>query len=48
MHIFEIEKQLLIKNEILNFENFKKEYLGIKEHERLLIPIFSEHNRKIK
>ena len=48
MHVFEIEKQLLIKNQILNFENFKNEYLGIKERERLLIPIFTEHNRKIK
>lgn len=48
MHVFEIEKQLLIKNETLNFENFKNEYLGIKERERLLIPIFIEHNRKIK
>lgn len=48
MHVFEIEKQLLIKNETLNFENFKNEYLGIKERERLLIPIFTEHNRKIK
>lgn len=48
MHVFEIEKQLLIKNENLNFENFKNEYLGIKQRERLLIPIFTEHNRKIK
>ncbi|WP_374399457.1 site-specific integrase [Flavobacterium sp.] len=48
MHVFEIEKQLLIKKETLNFENFKNEYLGIKERERLLIPIFTEHNRKIK
>lgn len=48
MHVFEIEKQLLIKNETLNFENFKNEYLGIKQRERLLIPIFTEHNRKIK
>ncbi|MBV2196839.1 MAG: site-specific integrase [Flavobacterium sp.] len=48
MHVFEIEKQLLIKKETLNFENFKNEYLGIKERERLLIQIFTEHNRKIK
>ena len=48
MHVFEIEKQLLIKKETLNFENFKNEYLGIKQRERLLIPIFTEHNRKIK
>ncbi|MDN3666158.1 phage integrase SAM-like domain-containing protein [Algibacter miyuki] len=32
----------------LTFENFKNEYLGIKEKERMLIPIFKEHNRKIK
>ena len=35
-------------NVLFFFENFKNEYLGIKERERLLIPIFTEHNRKIK
>ncbi len=46
--VFEVERRLFMSNTQINFENFKNEYLGKKERERTLIPIFIEHNRKIK
>ena len=48
INVFEIEKSMLKRDIPLTFENFKNEFLGIKEKERMLIPIFKEHNRKIK
>ena len=46
--VFETEKNLLLKGIILNFENFKNEYLGIESTKRYLVPIFEDHNRKVK
>jgi site-specific recombinase XerD len=46
--ILNVEKNLIKKDIPVNFESFKNEFIGRKEHERLLIPIFKEHNRKIK
>ena len=46
--INDIQFELLKDNISLNIEEFKNRILGIKERERLLIPIFKEHNRKIK
>ncbi|WP_130733989.1 site-specific integrase [Flavobacterium sp. J27] len=46
--VFDVEKRLFMSNTQINIENFKNEYLGKKERERTLIPIFIEHNRKIK
>jgi site-specific recombinase XerD len=46
--INDIQFELLKNNISLNIEEFKNRILGIKERERLLIPIFKEHNRKIK
>ena len=46
--VFDVERRLFMSNTQINFENFKNEYLGKKERERTLIPIFIEHNRKIK
>jgi site-specific recombinase XerD len=46
--INEIQFELLKDGVSLNIEEFKNRILGIKERERLLIPIFTEHNRKIK
>ena len=46
--ILNVEKNLIKKDIPVNFESFKNEFIGRKEHERLLIPIFQEHNRKIK
>ena len=46
--IYETEKKLFMKQVPITFDNFKNEIQGVKERERLLIPIFEEHNRKIK
>jgi site-specific recombinase XerD len=46
--INEIQFELLKDGVSLKIEEFKNRLLGIKERERLLIPIFTEHNRKIK
>ena len=46
--INEIQFELLKDGISPNIEEFKNKLLGIKEREHLLIPIFKEHNRKIK
>lgn len=46
--VYEIEKRLFMSETKINFENFKNEYQGKKIRERYLVPIFQEHNRKIK
>lgn len=46
--IYETEKKLFMNQVPITFESFKNEYQGKKERERMLIPIFEEHNRKIK
>ena len=46
--VYETQKKLFMNQTEINFENFKNEFLGKKERERMLIPIFIEHNRKIK
>lgn len=44
----EIHFELLKDSQSVTIEAFKNKLLGIKERERLLMPIFKEHNRKIK
>jgi site-specific recombinase XerD len=46
--ILNIEKKLIKRDIPMTFETFKNELTGKKERERMLIPIFQEHNRKIK
>lgn len=46
--VYETEKKLFMNQVKVDFENFRNEYLGKKVRERMLIPIFVEHNRKIK
>lgn len=46
--IKEIERELFVKNLELNIENFKNEYSGIQPKKLTLIPIFQDHNNKIK
>ena len=46
--IYEAEKKLFMKQVPITFDNFKNEIQGVKERERMLVPIFDEHNRKIK
>lgn len=46
--ILNVEKNLIKKDIPVNFESFKNEFKGKKERERMLVPIFQEHNRKMK
>lgn len=46
--ILDIQMELIHRNELLTIEIFKNKLLGIQERERMLVPIFQEHNRKIK
>lgn len=46
--INEIQFELLKDGIALNIEEFKNRIVGTQERERLLVPIFEEHNRKIK
>lgn len=46
--VYETEKRLFMREQEINFETFKNEYHGKKERSRYLIPIFVEHNRKMK
>lgn len=47
-NVYEVEKRLFMNEIKINFENFRNEYQGKKAKARMLIPIFEEHNRKIK
>ena len=46
--ILNVEKNLIKKDIPVTFETFKNELKGKKERERMLVPIFQEHNGKIK
>jgi site-specific recombinase XerD len=46
--INEIQFELFKEGISINIEEFKNRLIGVKERERMLIPIFEEHNRKIK
>ncbi len=46
--IFNIQMELIHKNEVITSEVFKNHLLGNKERQRLLVPIFEEHNKKLK
>lgn len=46
--VFDIQMELLHKNEKLSLENFKSRILGIHQRERMIIPIYQNHNDKIE
>jgi integrase len=46
--VFDIQMELLHKNEDLSIENFKSRLTGTHERERMIIPIYQSHNDKIK
>jgi hypothetical protein len=46
--IFNIQMELIHKNELLTLEVFKNKLQGIEERQRPLIPILQDHNNKIK
>jgi site-specific recombinase XerD len=46
--VFDIQMELIHKNEELSLENFKSRILGIHQRERMIIPIYQNHNDKIE
>lgn len=46
--VLDVQMELLHRNETLSIENFKSKLLGTDERQRMLIPIFQDHNNKIK
>ena len=46
--VLEAEKRIFKKDGILSSENLKNELFGVNETKRMLIPIFQDHNNKIK
>ena len=46
--VFDIQMELLHKNDDLTIENFKSKLNGAQERERMIIPIYQSHNDKIK
>jgi site-specific recombinase XerD len=46
--VFDIQMELLHKNEDLTIENFKSKLTGTQERERMIIPIYQSHNDKIE
>lgn len=46
--VFNAQMELIHRNENLSIENFKEKLLGTEQRQRMLIPIFQDHNNKIK
>ena len=46
--VLDAQMELLHRNEVLSIENFKNKLLGTGERQRMLVPIFQDHNNKIK
>lgn len=46
--ILDIQMELIHKNQEVNIENFKIKLFDIEEKQRMLVPIFQDHNNKIK
>lgn len=46
--VLDIQMELIHKNQQLSIENFKELLFGSEEKQRMLVPIFQDHNNKIK
>lgn len=46
--VLNAQMEIIHRNEILTIENFKEKLLGTEQRQRTLIPIFEDHNNKIK
>jgi len=46
--VYDTEKTMLNNNIAINANSFKNKFLGIEEKQRMLIPIFQEHNKRMK
>lgn len=46
--VLDAQMELIHRNQTLSIENFKSKLLGTEERQRMLVPIFKDHNNKIK
>lgn len=46
--VLDIQMELIHKNQELSIDNFKEKLFGSEEKQRMLVPIFQDHNNKIK
>ncbi len=46
--VFDVQMELIHKNEELSLENFKSRILGTNQRDRMIIPIYQNHNDKIE
>ena len=46
--VFETERDMVNRNITITSETFKNKYLGIEEKKLMLIPIFKDHNERMK
>lgn len=46
--VLDVQMELIHKNQELNIENFRQGLFGADEKQRMLVPIFQDHNNKIK
>ena len=46
--VLDAQMELIHRNQTLSIENFKSKLLGTEERQRMLVPIFQDHNNKIK
>ncbi len=46
--VLDAQMELIHRNQTLSIENFKSKLLGTEERQKMLVPIFKDHNNKIK
>lgn len=46
--VLDVQMELIHKNQELNIDNFRQGLFGADEKQRMLVPIFQDHNNKIK
>ena len=46
--VYEVEKDMVNNNIIINANSFKNKFLGIEEKQRMLVTIFESHNNNMK
>jgi site-specific recombinase XerD len=46
--VYETEKNMVNNDEVINANTFRNKFIGIEEQQRMLIPIFKEHNHQMQ